>query len=238
MAEKRLNAERDCDGPLDIELSQMAALVESQLAAAVEAFERRDIASAERIIETDARIDAAHFLIEEKVLAGLAEAPLLDRRARDIIMIMKVAGDLERVGDLAKNVAKRTLVVARETYVSPAFGVNRMGRGALRQLSDVLNAYSSRNAAAAKAVWSADDDLDQLYNSVFQQIVILMMEDASRINACTHLGFIAKNFERVGDHATNIAEALFFAITGEPLAQERPKGDDTAVTKVAPPKPD
>jgi phosphate transport system protein len=151
---------------------------------------------------------------------------------------MKVAGDLERIGDLAKNVAKRTLVVSREKPVKPYAGVARMGRASLRQMADILNAFSSRNLLAAKAVWGGDDELDELYNSVFAEILAAMMEEPQAVSACTHLVFIAKNFERVGDHATNIAEAIHFLITGSALAASgRPKGDQTASIAVkAPPK--
>ncbi|MEL7491527.1 MAG: phosphate signaling complex protein PhoU [Pseudomonadota bacterium] len=233
-----MRSNKDGDLTLDIALSQMAALVESNLAGAIEAFERRDIANAEALIAADKRVDDLHSTIELQVMAALAEGPFDALRLREIMMIMKVSGELERVGDLAKNVAKRTLVVSREKFVKPSMGVNRMGRSALRQFSHILNAYSSRNLAAAKAVWGGDDELDELYNSVFKEIIVNMMEDGKRVNACTQMVFIAKNFERVGDHATNIAEALHYFITGEPLAEERPKGDDTSVTKVAPPVSD
>ncbi len=220
--------------PLDIELSQMAALVEKQLAAAIEAFERRDVASAETIVDADKRIDDAHAVIEQKVMNALASVGDHPRELREIIMTMKVSGELERVGDLAKNVAKRTLVVSREAYARPSMGVTRMGRAALRQFSDMLNAFHGKNLEAAVVVWGGDDEIDELYNSVFQEIILDMMEDAARINACTHLVFIAKNFERVGDHATNIAEALHFCLTGTPLALDRPKGDETSTTAVTP----
>jgi len=155
---------------------------------------------------------------------------------REVMTIMKVTGELERVGDLAKNIAKRTLVVSREAPARPTLGVARMGRASLRQFSDILNAYSTRNLDAAKAVWGGDDELDELYNSVFQEIMLAMMADSETVNACTHLVFIAKNFERVGDHATNIAEAIHFLVTGSPLVESRPKGDETSTITVAPPQ--
>lgn len=214
----------------------MAALVESQLQGAIVAFERRDLASAERLIAGDRRIDEFDRDIETKVMALLAKGVLPEDALREVMTIMKLTGELERVGDLAKNVAKRTLVVSREAPARPTSGVARMGRASLRQFSDILTAYSARNLSAAKAVWGGDDELDELYNSVFQEVLMAMMEDSARINACTHLVFIAKNFERVGDHATNIAEALHFLMTGEPLADPRPKGDQTSTITVAPPK--
>ena len=215
----------------------MAAQVESNLAAAVSAFERRDLAAAEELIAADRRIDEFDRDIEMKVMALLAEGALPQEPLREVMTVMKMASELERVGDLAKNIAKRTLVVSREEAPAPpTSGVVRMGRISLRQFSDVLNAYAARNLSAAKAVWGGDDEIDALYNSVFQEILLAMMADGKLVNACTHLVFIAKNFERVGDHATNIAEAIHFLMTGSPIVEERPKGDETSTIAVSPPK--
>ena len=221
---------------LEAELSHMAALVESQLQAAITAFERRDVASAENLISQDVRIDEFDREIETQVMTLLAGQDLTIHAVREATTIMKLSGELERVGDLAKNVAKRTLVISREAPTRPTLGVVRMGRASLRQFSDVLNAYAARNLDAALAVWRADDELDELYNSVFQEILAAMMRDPLSVNACTHLVFSAKNFERVGDHATNIAEIIHFLVTGSPIMDERPKGDETATTIVEPPK--
>lgn len=221
---------------LEIDLSQMAGLVEAQLAEAVGAFERRDIDSAERVIRSDERIDATHQSIDSKVMSLLLGGPYDAATLREIMTYMKVAGELERVGDMSKNVAKRTLAVARERPPKPYAGVARMGRASLRQTSDILNAFAARNLSAAKAVWGGDDDLDELYNSVYREILESMMDDPSAVNAGTHLVFIAKNFERVGDHATNIAEALHFLLTGSALMVERPKGDETSLTTIKNPK--
>ncbi len=217
---------------LEIELAQMAGLVESQLAEAITAFERRDVASAERLIAADLRIDDIHHDIEAKVMKILGAGLTNSAALREVMTYMKVAGELERVGDLAKNVAKRTLVVSRERAPRPYAGVARMGRASLRQIADILNAFAARNLAAAKAVWGGDDELDELYNSIFREILLAMMEDPAEVNACTHLVFIAKNFERVGNHATNIAEAIHFLVTGSALADERPKGDETSTTAI------
>jgi phosphate transport system protein len=217
---------------LEIDLAHMAGQVESQLAETVAAFERRDVALAERLIAADARADAFHQAIEAKVMRLLAAGPHDEKTLREIMSCMKVSSELERVGDLSKNVSERTLVVSRERPPRPYAGVARMGRASLRQISDILNALSARDLNAAKAVWGGDDDLDALYNSVFREILEAMMENPLDINAGTHLVFIAKNFERVGDHATNIAEALHFLLTGSALASERPKGDETSLTVV------
>ncbi len=221
---------------LEADLSRMAALVESQLQGAITAFERRDVAAAEKLIPNDRRIDEFDRDIETSVMALLATELLPQDMLREVMTIMKLTGELERVGDLAKNIAKRTLVVSREAPARAGLGVARMGRACLRQFSDILNAYSTRNLDAAKAVWGGDDEVDELYNSVFQEILLAMMADSQKVNACTHLVFIAKNFERVGDHATNIAEAIHFLVTGSPFIEMRPKGDETATTIVAPPQ--
>jgi len=220
---------------LEIELTQMAAQVEAQLSRAITAFERRDVAFAESIVLADAKIDHLHIQIERRVMKILGAGGLEEAALREVMAAMKIAGELERVGDLAKNVGKRTLVISREQPSKAASGVTRMGRASLRQISDILTAYSSRNITAARAVWRGDDDLDELYNSVFREILLEMMEDSGAVNACTHLVFIAKNYERVGDHATNIAEALHFLVTGDLMSGARPKGDDTASAFVTPP---
>lgn len=217
---------------LEIDYAQMAALVEAQLADAINAFERRDVALAERVVAADKRIDALQRKIDAMVLLTLEEGSLSKADIREATGAMKVAADLERVGDLAKNVAKRTLVISEQRLTVATAGVVRMGRTSLRQISDVLNAFGSRNSAAARAVWGGDDELDELYNSVFHEILLAMRNDSGQIDALTHLVFIAKNFERVGDHATNIAEVLHFLITGDQLTASRPKGDDTPVTLV------
>ena len=221
---------------LEIDLAQMAGLVESQLVEAVGAFERRDVDAAERVIRADERIDATHQSIDAKVMSLLLGGPYDAATLREIMSYMKVAGELERVGDMSKNVAKRTLVVARERALKPYAGVARMGRASLRQIGDILNAFAARNLTAAEAVWGGDDDLDELYNSVYREILESMMHDPSAVNAGAHLVFIAKNFERVGDHATNIAEALHFLLTGSALRIARPKGDETSTSTVRNPK--
>jgi phosphate transport system protein len=214
---------------LAVDFSQLAALVEMQLGEAINAFERRDIAAAERIVSADAKVDALNRQIDEKVLALLKTGPLPERGLREVVSYMKLAGELERVGDLAKNVAKRTLVVSREQPPqSSVIGVVRMGRASLRQLSDIISAFQSSSLSAAAAIWRGDSVLDELYNSLYGDLMRSMTEDPRKVAANAHLLFIAKNFERIGDHATNIAEAIHFVETGAPFAESRPKSDDTA----------
>lgn len=217
---------------LEADLSRMAGLVEGQLQGAIAAFERRDIESASALIGNDQRIDAYDRDIEIRVINLLATQRLSEEEVRHATTVMKISSDLERVGDLAKNVAKRTLAVSQEAPTRATLGAVRMGRASLRQLSDILDAYTARNLDAAKAVWGGDDELDALYNSVFEEMLRAMMDEPKRVNACTHLVFIAKNFERVGDHATNIAEAIYFMVTGSMMTELRPKRDDTALMRV------
>jgi len=218
---------------LEIDVAQMAALAERQLSDAIASFERRDPSLAKIVMAADLRIDAAHQHIEEHAVRILEEKRLTGVKLREVFIAVKVAGELERIGDLAKNTAKRLLVVSQEPPIdSVASGIVRMGRQCLVQFSDVLDAYSNRDVRAAQAVWGADDNIDELYNSLFEEILTAMMRDPKHVNGCTHLVFIAKNFERVGDHATNIAEALHFLVTGDQVAGARPKGDETATTAV------
>ena len=217
------------------EFAQMAALVETQLSEAITALERRDVALADRVVKSDLKVDAYHRRVDERALAILRAGSLTDRQFREAASIMKLSADLERVGDLAKNVAKRTIAVALETPTPPAVsGVVRMGRASLRQLSDILNALQTGNLDAAQAVWRGDNDLDELYNSLYRDVVTAISGERGEVNPGVHLLFIVKNFERIGDHATNIAEAIHFVETGVHFAEERPKGDDLG----APPKPE
>ncbi len=210
---------------LEIQLAQMAALVETNLADTITAFERRDITSAQTLIESDARVDAYHQAIEMGVYKLLENQLHSSKEIRDAMTMIKIAADLERVGDLAKNVARRLCVISRERFEPNRGGVARMGRMSLQQFSDVLNAYAARDLTAAIAVWESDEEVDELYHSVFRELLLTMREEPNVVNSSAHMVFIAKNFERVADHATNIAEALHFLMTGEQLNDERPKSE-------------
>ena len=219
---------------LEVDFAQIAALVETQLNEAITALDRRDIAAAERVVQSEKKVDALNRQIDAKVFSLLKSEHLADRQLRQALSYLKLAGELERVGDLAKNVAKRTLVVSREAPAQSLIaGVVRMGRASLRQLSDILSAFQTANLSAASAIWAGDSDLDELYNSLYGDLMQSMSTDANRVVAGAHLLFIAKNFERIGDHATNIAEAIHFVETGAPFPESRPKGDETATASLA-----
>jgi phosphate transport system protein len=210
---------------LEIELAQLAGAVEAQIGDAIAALERRDVAAGERVVAQDRKIDAAQRAVDARAMRLLAKGGLSQKDLREVVMAIRMASEFERVGDLAKNVAKRSVLVSSSASpAAPITGLVRMGKASLRQFADVLTAYGDENMPAATAVWTGDDDLDELYDSVFEEIIAAMASDRAQIREGAHLVLIAKNFERIGDHATNIAEAAHYLFTGEQLPEERPKG--------------
>jgi len=217
---------------LSSSIAQMGGVAEAQLAEAVDAIARRDSALAERVIAVDPRIDQLQQTLEDQGLKLLALRQPMAVDLRNTLAAIKIASELERIGDLAKNIGKRALVLNREPPIRLAQSLGRMGRAALAQLKQVLDAFSDRDAAGAEAVWRNDGEIDEIYNSLFRELLTYMMEDPRTISLCTHLLFVAKNIERSGDHATNIAEVVFHMVTGGRLASERPKADVTSSTNV------
>ena len=217
---------------LSASIAQMGGLAEAQFADAVEAVARRDTALAESAVGGDRRIDALQQEIEDRALKLLALRQPMAVDLRETLAAIKIASELERIGDLAKNIAKRAIVLNREPPMRLTTSLARMGRVALAQLKQVLDAYSDRNAEAAEAVWKQDNEIDELYNSLFRELLTYMMEDPRTIGSSTHLLFIAKNIERSGDHATNIAEVVYHMVRADHLAADRPKADVTSETNV------
>jgi len=213
-------------------VAQMGGLAEAQFANAIEAIAKRDAKLAEAAIGSDERVDRIQQTVEEQALKLLALRQPMAIDLRTTLAALKIANELERIGDLAKNIGKRALVLNREPPIKLAQSLARMGRQALAQLKTVLDAYSDRNAEAAKAVWRQDEEIDELYNSLFRELLTYMMEDPRTIGLCTHLLFIAKNIERAGDHATNIAETVYHMVTGTYLRVDRPKADLTSTTPI------
>jgi phosphate transport system protein len=151
-----------------------------------------------------------------------------------VVSALRVANDLERIGDLAKNTAKRALALDGEYYAQKQLrGVEHMSEIAIEQLKTVLDAYANHDDARALAVWKRDGEIDAIYTSLFRELLTYMMEDPRHITLCTHLLFAAKNIERIGDHATNIAETVHYLVVGEPLSDERPKSDTSSLTKMS-----
>ncbi len=224
----------DALNQLDNALAQLGGLVEHQLDEAVNALLRRDVERAGRIAVTDNRVDSGEQKIDQDAVALLALRQPMAADLRVVISALKTSAILERIGDYAKNVAKRTVVVAELPPMPPALTVARLGRLTQRMLKDVLDAYTARDVEQAEEVRARDQEVDALYTSVFRELLTYMMEDPRNITACTHLLFIAKNFERVGDHATNIAETIHFIVHARRPIGDRPKGDDTSSTLIAP----
>jgi phosphate transport system protein len=213
-------------------VAQMGGLAEAQFANAIEAIAKRDGKLAEAAIGSDERVDRIQQTIEELALKLLALRQPMAVDLRATLAAIKIANELERIGDLAKNIGKRALVLNREPPIRLTQSLARMGRQSLAQLKMVLDAYSDRDAEAARNVWRHDEEIDELYNSLFRELLTYMMEDPRTIGLCTHLLFIAKNIERAGDHATNIAETVFHMVTGSFMRIDRPKADLTSTTPI------
>jgi phosphate transport system protein len=214
-------------------IAEMGGLAERQIGDALDALNRRDSELAGAIIAGDARIDALQREIEEKAILTIARRQPMAVDLRDVVGALRVSNDLERIGDLAKNMAKRVEVVESELNLQKVMrGVEHMTELVLTQIKDVLDAYARRDVAKALQVWQGDEEVDAVNNSLFRELLTYMMEDPRNISVCIHLLFCAKNIERMGDHATNIAETIYYMVEGQVLADERPKGDTTATTNI------
>lgn len=209
------------------EVARMGGLAEWSVRAALDTITERDLELAETVIARDKTIDAIQVALEARVVRVLALRQPLAQDLRASIAALKIAADLERIGDLAKNIAKRAPALALSETIEPVRSVERIGRLVAAQLQEVLDAYSSADAEKALSVWQRDDEIDEHYNSLFLELVAYMSQDPKMVAAGTHLMFIAKNLERIGDHSTNIAEVVHFLVTGRELIQERPKADIT-----------
>ena len=206
-------------------IAEMGGISEKMLADAMDALAGLDVDLARRVVAADMRLDVLQREIEEQAILTIARRQPMAVDLREIVAAIRVSGDLERVGDLAKNIGKRAMKIAAETRLPRAIiGLKHMNELAAMQLKDVLDAYAQRDPARAKAVWLRDAELDALEDSVFRDLLTFMMEDPRNISFCTHLLFCSKNIERVGDHATNIAETVVYLVTGDTLPMERPKG--------------
>lgn len=218
---------------LDKKIAHMGGQAEHILGLAFDALERRDPTLASTVVASDARIDALERDIETQVVSMIARRQPKADDLRHIMAALRITTDLERIGDLAKNMAKRALAIASEQHPKPLMtGMRHMMELALRQLKEVLDAYADRDPDRAIAVWRDDQKIDAMYNSLFRELLTYMMEDPRNIGLSTHLLFGAKNIERVGDHTTNIAETIHFIVRGEQILDDRPKGDDTATTLI------
>jgi len=213
---------------------EMGGLAESQLAAAIEAVVKRDSELAARVIEGDDQVDQLERDLDNLAVRLLALRQPMARDLREVVAALKIASDLERICDYAANVAKRAIALAQSPPMQPAHALPRMAHLALLLVKDVIDAYVERDPDKALAVWHRDEELDEMYSSLFREFLTYMMEDPRNIGTYTHLLFMAKNIERIGDHATNIAEDLWYLVHGTPLDKVRPKGDKSSLELVAP----
>ena len=234
MSDHIMKAYDDDLASLQSMLSTMGGLAEEQLARSLEALTRRDTKLADRVILADDKIDAMERAVEEKAILTIAKRQPMARDLRHIMVTIRIATDLERIGDLAKNVAKRAHAISDPIPRRLTTGLQRMGQLAQAQLKRVLDSFAAADSEQALEVWRHDEDIDALYNSIFRELLTYMMEDPRMIGACTHLLFATKNIERIGDHATNIAENIYFLVHGQALRDERPKKDETATTPFSP----
>ena len=217
-------------------LTQMGGMVESQVALATQALEDKDSEAAAAVVEQDPKVDHLEKEIEQFVIRLLALRQPMAEDLRRIVAAMKITGDMERIGDYAANVGKRSIVLLQFGLPFSLSGITRMSRMVQDNLRLVIDAIGEGDVDKLIQVWRSDDVIDDLYNALFRELMTYMMEDPRNITPCAHLLFIAKNMERIGDHATNIAETMHYAITGKDLPEGRPKGDNTAYAVVRGPK--
>ena len=210
---------------LTAEVARMGGLAEAQVADSIEAVARRDVALAQAVVGRDRRLDDMQREIERKAIRLIALRQPMAGDLRRTLAALKIALDLERTGDLAKNIAKRALILNQDEPIQLTRSVERMGKIAGAHLKQVLDAYANKDIQSAITVWNSDDNIDAHYNSLFRELLTYMIEDPRMISSCAHLLFIAKNLERIGDHGTNIAEYIHFLVTGEEIATQRPRAD-------------
>jgi len=210
-------------------IADMGRLDDEQIADATEALMKRDTALARRVISADDRVDALQREIEEKAVIAIARRQPMAVDLREIVGALRISNDLERVGDLAENIAKRVMLLTDEFHINEVMlQLQRMVQLVRDQLTRVLQSYERRDVAEALDVWRKDQEVDALNTSLFRELLTYMMENPRNITFCTHLLFCAKNIERMGDHATNIAETVYYIVQGRVLSEERPKADVTS----------
>ena len=210
-------------------VAEMGGLAEKQIADSVDALAKRDAELAARVVAADPLIDALQREIEQKAVLTIARRQPMAVDLREIVSALRIANDLERMGDLAKNIGKRVAALTGDFHPQKLIrGVEHMASLVLGQLKEVLDSYASHDLERALEVWKSDEEVDALCTSLFRELLTYMLEDPRKIASCTHLLFCTQNIERMGDHATNIAETVYYMVEGQALAEERPKGESTA----------
>jgi phosphate transport system protein len=210
------------------EIVRMGELAVSQLEASIDVVERRDERAAQRVVDNDEAIDSLEQEISHDVVRLLALRSPMAGDLRNVFAALRIAADIERIGDYAANVAKRSIPLSMVAPITATGSLGHLAELAATEVRTVLAAYRDRDAESAYQVWKDDADLDDAYTALFRQLLTYMMEDPRNITPCTHLLFMAKNIERIGDHATNIAENVWFLVHGEPLTAQRNKRDLTS----------
>lgn len=213
---------------------EMGGRAEHMVADGVAALIRRDVDLGQNVVRQDIDVDHMQREIEERVIVVIAKRQPMAVDLRELVAAIRMANDLERIGDLAKNVGKRVLAIEGEYHPQKLVrGVEHMAELVQEQLKEVIDAYAGKNQLKAVEVWGRDSAVDILYTSLFRELLTYMMEDPRNISVCTHLLFCAKNIERIGDHATNLAETVYYMVTGQMLSDQRPKADLTSQTTVS-----
>ncbi len=213
-------------------IAEMGGLAESLVNEAITSLLTQDLEKAKHAVQMDKKVDELQQDVEMKIIRVIALRQPMGQDLREIMAASRIANDLERVGDLAKNVAKRVIAIEGDlSSRKAAFGVEHMSQLTMEQLKEVLDAYARHDPEAARKVRDRDDEIDAIYTSLFRELLTYMMEDPRKITQCAHLLFCAKNIERIGDHATNIAENVFFMVTGKQLSEDRKKIDETGVSE-------
>ena len=235
MVEHTVKAFDDEIGALRGLIAEMGGLAEVAIAQSVEALVRRDNDLAAQVIANDARLDALEVEVDRLAVRIIAlRAPMADD-LRDVISALKISGIIERIGDYAKNIAKRTVTISTATGLrGPIATIARMAALVQSMIKNVLDAYIAHDAEKADDVRARDQEVDQIHSGLFRELLTYMMEDPRNITPCTHLLFIAKNIERVGDHVTSVAEQIHYMVHGELPLGERPKQDLSSFTLVEP----
>ena len=210
-------------------VAEMGGIAERMIVDSVDALIRRDVALGQRVVTIDAELDALQKKIEERAVLTIARRQPMAVDLREIVGAMRVATDLERIGDLAKNMGKRVAALETDFHPLKLFrGLEHMTDLVQQQVKSVLDAYAAHDLPAAMAVWKGDEEVDAICTSLFRELLTYMMEDPRNITFCMHLMFCAKDIERMGDHATNIAETVYYMVEGRPITDQRPKGDTTS----------
>lgn len=207
-------------------IAEMGGLAEEQLNSAIEALVNRDSELADEVIRTDKLLDKLEIELERSAIEVMALRQPMANDLREVVAALKISSALERIGDLAKNVAKRTKLLNQHPPLKVISSIARMGKQVQMLTAEALDAYTARDSALSVSVWKRDVEIDEMHNSIFRELTTYMMEDQRTIGLCSQLLFVVKNFERIGDHSTFIAEMTYFVAEGKPLGDDRPKSNE------------